>query len=78
MLSIKEIRELTGLSQSKFAKKYHLSPSTLKKWEQGQRPTPIWYLWLLNENIKYEGYFYDKKDKDDLTNALLKRINQKD
>lgn len=60
MLSIKELRELTGLSQDKFAKKYHLSPNTLKKWEQGQRPVPGWYLWLLNENFKYEGYFYDK------------------
>ena len=60
MLSIRELRELTGLSQDKFAKKYHLSPNTLRNWEQGKRPTPEWYLWILNEFMKYEGYFYDK------------------
>lgn len=60
MLSIKELRELTGLSQSKFAKEYHLSINTLKKWEQGQRPTPEWYLYAMNNLFKYEGYFYNK------------------
>lgn len=63
MLSVLELRKMTGLSQDKFAKKYHLSPSTLRKWEQGISQTPEWYLWLLNENFKYEGYFYDKADK---------------
>lgn len=60
MLDIKELRELTGLSQPKFAEKYHLSVNTLRNWEQGKRPIPEWYLWLLNGYIKYEGYFSDK------------------
>ena len=59
MLSIKELRELTGLSQSKFAKKYHLSVNTLRNWEQGTRPTPEWYLWLLNSHMRYEGYLIE-------------------
>lgn len=62
MLSVKELRELTGLSQDKFAEKYHISPSTLRKWERCARKTPEHYLWLLNEHFKYEGYFYDKNN----------------
>lgn len=34
---IKAIREKTGLSQDEFAKKLCISPSTLRKWEQGVR-----------------------------------------
>ena len=60
MLSIKELRELTGLSQDKFAKKYHLSAGSIRRWEQGVTETPESYIYLLNELLKYEGYFYDK------------------
>ena len=34
---IKSIRSKTGLSQSDFAKKLHISPKTLQNWEQGRR-----------------------------------------
>lgn len=34
---IKAIRSKTGLSQSDFAKKLHISPKTLQNWEQGRR-----------------------------------------
>lgn len=35
MNSIKELRDKTGLSQSKFAERYGLSVRTLQQWEQG-------------------------------------------
>ena len=60
MLTVKELRELTGLSQSKFCKKYHITLGTLQRWEQGITKTPEHYLWALNELIKYEGYLYEK------------------
>ena len=60
MLKVKELRELTGLSQSKFCKKYHIALSTLKRWEQDKTSTPEHYIWALNELIKYEGYLYEK------------------
>ena len=63
MLSVAEIRKLTGLSQTKFAKKYHITLSTLLKWEQGTNRTPEHYLYALNELIKYEGYFYNKENE---------------
>jgi len=58
LLSIQELRKLTGLSQSKFAKEYHISVHTLRRWEQGVSATPEWYLYSLNELFKYQGYFY--------------------
>ena len=35
MKDIKELRKITGLSQSKFAEKYGISVRTLQQWEQG-------------------------------------------
>ena len=60
VLEIAELRALTGLSQSKFSKKYHITLSTLQAWEQKKNRTPDYVLYLLTEVLKYEGYFYDK------------------
>lgn len=35
--NVKEIRAKTGLSQTEFAKKLHISFKTLQNWEQGRR-----------------------------------------
>lgn len=52
MKTIKELRQITGLSQSQFAKKYHIENlSTLQHWEQGVRNVPSYYLYLLNRII---------------------------
>lgn len=56
MLTIKELRELTGLSQSQFAKKYQLTLGTLQHWEQGFRNVPKYYLYLLNRIITEVDY----------------------
>ena len=39
-MQIKELRNKTGMSQSKFAEKFHLNKGTLANWEQGFRNTP--------------------------------------
>jgi putative transcriptional regulator len=36
-VDVKAAREKLGLSQDKFAKIFKISPSTLRKWEQGTR-----------------------------------------
>lgn len=36
MTTIKELRKITGMSQSAFAKQYNIPLSTLRKWEQGE------------------------------------------
>ena len=35
-MTVKELRNKTGLSQSKFAEKYKINLWTLKNWEQGK------------------------------------------
>lgn len=47
-ITIKELRESTGLSQSKFAEKYHIPVGTLQHWEQGVRKPPEYVEYLLN------------------------------
>lgn len=37
---IGKIRKATGMSQRKFAEKFHLNVRTLQAWEQGTRPVP--------------------------------------
>ena len=50
-MNIKELRQLTGLSQIKFANKYHLNQWTLKEWEQNRVKTPEPILCLLERLI---------------------------
>lgn len=49
---IQKTRERLGLSQDQFAATFHMSPWTLRKWEQGER-TPSGaaavLLWLLTK-----------------------------
>ena len=59
-MTIKELREKTGLSQSQFAKKYKLSVRQVQSWEQGQRNTPEATLYML-ERLINEDY---KEQKD--------------
>lgn len=51
-MTIKEIRALTGLSQSKFAEKYDLPVKTLQNWEIGRREPPAYLLKLLERVVK--------------------------
>jgi DNA-binding transcriptional regulator YiaG len=54
MMEIKELRKQTGLSQSEFAKKFHLSIRTLQRWEQGQTDTPEYVLYMIHMILEYE------------------------
>lgn len=52
-MNVKEIRTATGLSQSKFARKYNISINTLQAWEGGRR-TPTEYTRAMLERIALE------------------------
>ena len=54
MKNIKEIRQQTGLSQSQFAKKFHLTTRTIQAWEQGQRNTPECILYMVQKILELE------------------------
>ena len=52
-MTIKQIRKLTGLSQSKFAEAYGVPLRTLQGWEMG-RPVPPFVLHLLERIVKID------------------------
>lgn len=55
-MTIKELRNITGLSQQKFANKYHFKLQTVQGWEQGRRETPAYVLYLLERIITEVDY----------------------
>ena len=53
-ISILELRQQTGLSQSQFAKKFHIQLKTLQSWEQGWRNTPACILYMIQRILELE------------------------
>ena len=53
-MTILELRQKTGLSQSQFAKRFHLNVRTVQTWEQGVRKTPDYVIWLIARVIELE------------------------
>lgn len=51
-MTIKEIRQLTNLSQKKFCEKYGIPLQTLCKWEQGYRTCPDYVVELLEFKVR--------------------------
>jgi putative transcriptional regulator len=61
-MTILELRQKTGLSQSKFAKRFHLNVRTVQTWEQGTRKTPDYVIWLITRVIELEKIINVKRD----------------
>ena len=53
-ISILELRQQTGLSQSQFAKKFNIQLKTLQSWEQGWRNTPECILYMVQRILELE------------------------
>ena len=53
-MTILELRQKTGLSQIKFATRFHLNVRTVQQWEQGTRKTPDYVIWLIARVIELE------------------------
>lgn len=53
-MTILELRQKIGLSQSKFANRFHLNVRTVQQWEQGTRKTPDYVIWLIARVIELE------------------------
>lgn len=52
---VRELRDLTGLTQRKFAETYHIPLSTLQKWEQGEASPAPYVVELLARSIPGAG-----------------------
>ena len=53
-LTILELRKQTGLSQSQFAKEFHIQLKPLQSWEQGWRNTSEYVLYMVQKILEYE------------------------
>lgn len=53
-MTVKEIRELTNLSQKEFSEKYHIPKRSIENWETGTRSCPIYVLELLEFRVRSE------------------------
>ena len=51
---IKNIRNLTTLSQAKFSNRYQIPTRTLENWERGIRKPPEYVINLLEKLVTYE------------------------
>lgn len=51
-MTIKELREITGLSQKAFGEKYHIPKRSIENWEGGQRKPSETILYLLERAVK--------------------------
>lgn len=70
-MKIKELRELTNLTQKEFAKRYHIPKRTLENWEGGQRSPSETILYLLERVVMED---YKMKAKMDKTTKLYKDV----
>lgn len=53
-MTIKEIREMTGLNQTKFAQRYEIPRNTIVSWERGYREPPEYVLRLLERVVRMD------------------------
>ena len=53
-MTILDLRNRTGLSQNKFATKFHISVRTLQRWEQGNTDTPEHILYMIEHILNLE------------------------
>lgn len=54
MMTIKELREQTGLSQSKFGKKFHIPVANVQTWEQGVHNPTEYTLYMIQRILELE------------------------
>ena len=52
MMTIKELRSLTGLSQKVFSDKYEIPKRTIEDWEAERRTPPEYVIKLLERVVK--------------------------
>lgn len=53
-VSIKDLRNATGLSQTKFADAYHIPVKNIQNWEQGARKPPTYLIYLLKRCVELD------------------------
>jgi putative transcriptional regulator len=65
-MTIKELRERTGLSQYKFAEKFKMGTANISHWEQEIRKPPEYVTYMMERILDLE------KENEDLRNGTNK------
>lgn len=63
-MTIKELRKRTGLSQSKFAERFHLSMRTLQRREQNQNEPQEAIVYMINRILDLEDQMEEQKQQE--------------
>lgn len=63
-MTIEELRKRTGLSQSKFAERFHLSMRTLQRWEQNQNEPQEAIVYMINRILDLEDQMEEQKQQE--------------
>lgn len=63
LMKIKELRQLTGLSQTQFAKKFKIPANTIRNWEQEKRSPPDYVPGMIEEIIRLEAELKKRMEK---------------
>ena len=58
---LKDLRQRTGLSQAKFAKKFFIPLSTYEHWEMNVRKPPVYVVKMIELLLDYEAKFKEKE-----------------
>lgn len=53
-MTMKEIREYSGLTQQAFSDKYHIPKRSIENWEGGKRECPAYLTELLERVVKLD------------------------
>lgn len=61
-MTIKEMRTLTGLSQSKFAAYFEITVGTLQHWEIGFRTPPPYVPKMMERILRLEGMIKEPEE----------------
>lgn len=54
MITVKSLRERSGMSQSQFPNYFEISIRTVQSWEQGLRTPPDYAILMMEKILKYE------------------------
>lgn len=54
-MTFKELRELSGMNMSQFAKYFGINYRTIQRWEYGERKCPDYLLSLMEYKMIHEG-----------------------
>lgn len=62
-MNIKQLRADTGLSQSKFANKFHIHPMNISHWERGDRKPPEYVTYMIQTILEQEKHIEELKNE---------------